>query len=155
MRGILSRGGTILGSSRTNPYKRDDGVQRVRQTLTELNVDALIAIGGENALGVANKLHQERMNVIGVPKTIDSDLGATDVTFGLHTALQIATDAIDRLHTPRHAERQPRSTRASTCCSDEWLDALGLDPTTEPMAQLGLRRLGSTTLRSSRAAARL
>jgi ATP-dependent phosphofructokinase / diphosphate-dependent phosphofructokinase len=98
-RGILPRGGTILGSSRTNPYKRDDGVQRVRQTLAELDIEGLIAIGGEDTLGVANKLHQEGVNVIGVPKTIDNDLGATDVTFGFDTALQVATDAIDRLHT--------------------------------------------------------
>jgi 6-phosphofructokinase 1 len=98
-RGILPRGGTILGSSRTNPYKRDDGVGRVRETLAQLEVDALIAIGGEDTLGVANKLHQAGVNVIGVPKTIDNDLGATDVTFGFDTALQIATDAIDRLHT--------------------------------------------------------
>ena len=98
-RGILPRGGTILGSSRTNPYKRDDGVQRVRQTLTEVDIDGLIAIGGEDTLGAANKLHQEGVNVIGVPKTIDNDLGATDVTFGFDTALQIATEAIDRLHT--------------------------------------------------------
>jgi phosphofructokinase-like protein len=98
-RGILPRGGTILGSSRTNPYKRDDGVQRVRDTLAELELDALIAIGGEDTLGVANKLHQDGVNVIGVPKTIDNDLGATDVTFGFDTALQIATEAIDRLHT--------------------------------------------------------
>jgi ATP-dependent phosphofructokinase / diphosphate-dependent phosphofructokinase len=98
-RGILPRGGTILGSSRTNPYKRDDGVPRVRETLAQLNLDALIAIGGEDTLGVANKLHQEGVNLIGVPKTIDNDLGATDVTFGFDTALQIATEAIDRLHT--------------------------------------------------------
>jgi 6-phosphofructokinase 1 len=98
-RGILPRGGTILGSSRTNPYKRDDGVRRVRETLEDLDLDALIAIGGEDTLGVANKLHQEGVNVIGVPKTIDNDLGATDVTFGFDTALQIATEAIDRLHT--------------------------------------------------------
>jgi ATP-dependent phosphofructokinase / diphosphate-dependent phosphofructokinase len=98
-RGILPRGGTILGSSRTNPYKRDDGVRCVRETLARVSVDALIAIGGEDTLGVANKLHQEGVNVIGVPKTIDNDLGATDVTFGFDTALQIATDAIDRLHT--------------------------------------------------------
>ena len=98
-RGILPRGGTILGSSRTNPYKRDDGVRCVRETLARLGVDALIAIGGEDTLGVANKLHEEGVNVIGVPKTIDNDLGATDVTFGFDTALQIATDAIDRLHT--------------------------------------------------------
>ncbi len=98
-RGILPRGGTILGSSRTNPYKRDDGVQRVRETLAELQLDALIAIGGEDTLGVANRLHQDGVNVVGVPKTIDNDLGATDVTFGFDTALQIATEAIDRLHT--------------------------------------------------------
>ncbi|HUA48734.1 MAG TPA: 6-phosphofructokinase [Solirubrobacteraceae bacterium] len=98
-RGILPRGGTILGSSRTNPYKREDGVGRVRGTLSQLGVQALIAIGGEDTLGVANKLHHDGVNVIGVPKTIDNDLGATDVTFGFDTALQIATEAIDRLHT--------------------------------------------------------
>jgi 6-phosphofructokinase 1 len=98
-RGILPRGGTILGSSRTNPYKRDDGLALVRETLEQLRVDALIAIGGEDTLGVANRLHQDGVNIIGVPKTIDNDLGATDVTFGFDTALQIATEAIDRLHT--------------------------------------------------------
>jgi phosphofructokinase-like protein len=98
-RGILPRGGTILGSSRTNPYKRDDGVALVRETLAQMRLDALIAIGGEDTLGVANRLHQDGVNVIGVPKTIDNDLGATDVTFGFDTALQIATEAIDRLHT--------------------------------------------------------
>ncbi len=98
-RGILPRGGTILGSSRTNPYKRDDGVRLVRETLSALGLDALIAVGGEDTLGVANKLHQEGVRVIGVPKTIDNDLGATDVTFGFDTALEIATEAIDRLHT--------------------------------------------------------
>jgi phosphofructokinase-like protein len=98
-RGILPRGGTILGSSRTNPYKRDDGVRLVRETLAQLELEALIAIGGEDTLGVANKLHREGVNVIGVPKTIDNDLGGTDVTFGFDTALQIATEAIDRLHT--------------------------------------------------------
>jgi 6-phosphofructokinase 1 len=98
-RGILPRGGTILGSSRTNPYKREDGVRRVHETFGQMGLDGLIAIGGEDTLGVANKLHQEGLNVIGVPKTIDNDLGATDVTFGFDTALQIATEAIDRLHT--------------------------------------------------------
>jgi ATP-dependent phosphofructokinase / diphosphate-dependent phosphofructokinase len=98
-RGILPRGGTILGSSRTNPYKRDGGVEGVRETLAGLELDALIAIGGEDTLGVANQLHQDGVSVIGVPKTIDNDLGATDVTFGFDTALQIATEAIDRLHT--------------------------------------------------------
>jgi ATP-dependent phosphofructokinase / diphosphate-dependent phosphofructokinase len=98
-RGILPRGGTILGSSRTNPYKRDDGVERVRQTLSDFNLDGIIAIGGEDTLGVANRLNQDGVNVIGVPKTIDNDLGGTDVTFGFDTALHIATEAIDRLHT--------------------------------------------------------
>jgi len=98
-RGILPRGGTILGSSRTNPYKRDDGLERVRETFRTHSLDGLIAIGGEDTLGVANRLHGEGMNVLGVPKTIDNDLGGTDVTFGFDTALQIATDAIDRLHT--------------------------------------------------------
>ncbi|HSC04208.1 MAG TPA: 6-phosphofructokinase [Solirubrobacteraceae bacterium] len=98
-RGILPRGGTILGSSRTNPYKRDDGVDRVRQTLADFNVDGIIAIGGEDTLGVANRLNGDGVKVIGVPKTIDNDLGGTDVTFGFDTALHIATEAIDRLHT--------------------------------------------------------
>ena len=99
VRGILPRGGTILGSSRTNPYKRDDGPERVRATFTDLNLDGLIAIGGEDTLGVANRLHGDGINVVGVPKTIDNDLGATDVTFGFDTALHVAMEAIDRLHT--------------------------------------------------------
>ena len=98
-RGILPRGGTILGSSRTNPSKRENGVEFVRQTLARHSLDGLIAIGGEDTLGAANALSQAGINVIGVPKTIDNDLGATDQTFGFDTALQIATEAIDRLHT--------------------------------------------------------
>jgi ATP-dependent phosphofructokinase / diphosphate-dependent phosphofructokinase len=98
-RGILPRGGTILGTSRTNPYKIDGGVDRVLATLRNERVDALVAIGGEDTLGVANKLGGEGVGVVGVPKTIDNDLSATEVTFGFDTALQIATDAIDRLHT--------------------------------------------------------
>jgi ATP-dependent phosphofructokinase / diphosphate-dependent phosphofructokinase len=98
-RGILPRGGTILGSSRTNPYKRDDGLERVKETLRSLTVDGLIAIGGEDTLGVANKLCIDGVKVIGVPKTIDNDLAATDVTFGFDTALHVASEAIDRLHT--------------------------------------------------------
>jgi 6-phosphofructokinase 1 len=98
-RGILPRGGTILGSSRTNPFKREDGPQLVKDTLASHGLDGLIAIGGEDTLGVASRLHAEGVNVIGVPKTIDNDLGATDVTFGFDTALQIASEAIDRLHT--------------------------------------------------------
>jgi 6-phosphofructokinase 1 len=80
-------------------YKREDGVARVKETLARNRVDGLIAIGGEDTLGAANRLHQDGVNVIGVPKTIDNDLGATDVTFGFDTALHVATEAIDRLHT--------------------------------------------------------
>ncbi len=98
-RGILPRGGTILGSSRTNPFKTSDGVARVMDTLRREHVDSLIVIGGEDTLGVAEKLGREGANVVGVPKTIDNDLSATEVTFGFNTAVQIATDAIDRLHT--------------------------------------------------------
>jgi ATP-dependent phosphofructokinase / diphosphate-dependent phosphofructokinase len=98
-RGILPRGGTILGSSRTNPDKREDGVGAVRATLERRGLEGLIVIGGEDTLGAANKLNEAGVRVIGVPKTIDNDLGATDQTFGFDTALQIATEAIDRLHT--------------------------------------------------------
>jgi ATP-dependent phosphofructokinase / diphosphate-dependent phosphofructokinase len=98
-RGILPRGGTILGSSRTNPFAREDGLDRVRATIATHHLDGLIPIGGEDTLGVAHRLQGEGVNMIGVPKTIDNDLGGTDVTFGFDTALQIATDAVDRLHT--------------------------------------------------------
>jgi phosphofructokinase-like protein len=99
-RGILPRGGTILRSSRTNPFKRDDGPDLIRATLDSVGVDGLIAIGGEDTLGAAARLHGEHgLPVIGVPKTIDNDLAGTDMTFGFDTAVQIATDAIDRLHT--------------------------------------------------------
>jgi ATP-dependent phosphofructokinase / diphosphate-dependent phosphofructokinase len=98
--GILPRGGTILGTSRTNPFAGgEDGTARVRATLAARAVDALIPIGGEDTLGVALKLHEDGVQVVGVPKTIDNDLGGTDVTFGFQTAVQIVTDAIDRLHT--------------------------------------------------------
>ncbi len=99
VRGLLTRGGTILGTSRTNPYKSDDGPARVLATLARDRVDALIVIGGEDTLGVAMKLEGEGVQVVGVPKTIDNDLSATDFTFGFHTAVQTATDAIDRLQT--------------------------------------------------------
>jgi 6-phosphofructokinase 1 len=98
-RGILPRGGTILGSSRTNVFKRENGPQQVRETLERHQLDGLIAIGGEDTLGAANRLGQTGVNVIGVPKTIDNDLGATDQTFGFDTALHVATEAVDRLHT--------------------------------------------------------
>ena len=97
--GTLHRGGTILGSSRTNPFKEEQGVERVRDNLSSEHIDALIAVGGEDTLGVANKLAAEGINVVGVPKTIDNDLNGTDFTFGFNTAVQICTDAIDRLHT--------------------------------------------------------
>ena len=100
VRGILPRGGTILGSSRTNPFKQEGGAERVVENLASEGVDGLIAIGGEDTLGVASRLHAEHgVNVIGVPKTIDNDLGATDYTFGFDTAVNIAMEAIDRLHT--------------------------------------------------------
>ncbi|MBV9818145.1 MAG: 6-phosphofructokinase [Solirubrobacterales bacterium] len=99
VRGILPRGGTILGSSRTNPARRPDGTATVRACLERHRLDGLIAIGGEDTLGAASQLSLDGINVIGVPKTIDNDLGATDQTFGFDTALQVASDAIDRLHT--------------------------------------------------------
>jgi 6-phosphofructokinase 1 len=98
-RGLLHRGGTILGSSRTNPYKTDDGVARVHDTIKRERIDALIPVGGEDTLGVAAKLAGDGVHIVGVPKTIDNDLSATDFTFGFNTSVQIATDAIDRLHT--------------------------------------------------------
>jgi phosphofructokinase-like protein len=98
-RGILPRGGTILGSSRTNPFKIDDGVERIQANLASAGVDALVAIGGEDTLGVATKLADLGVHVVGVPKTIDNDLSGTDFTFGFDTAVNIATEAIDRLHT--------------------------------------------------------
>ena len=97
--GILHRGGTILGSSRTNPFKEEQGVERVKDSLASERIDGLIAVGGEDTLGVADKLTAEGVDVVGVPKTIDNDLNATDFTFGFNTAVQICTDAIDRLHT--------------------------------------------------------
>jgi ATP-dependent phosphofructokinase / diphosphate-dependent phosphofructokinase len=99
VRGILPRGGTILGSSRTNPFKIDGGVEKIKSNLAELGIDALVAIGGEDTLGVASRLNELGVNVVGVPKTIDNDLGATDYTFGFDTAVNIAMEAIDRLHT--------------------------------------------------------
>jgi 6-phosphofructokinase 1 len=99
VRGILPRGGTILGSSRTNPLSVDGGLDRVRHNLGALGVDALVAIGGEDTLGVATALADTGLPVVGVPKTIDNDLSATDYTFGFDTAVNIAMEAIDRLHT--------------------------------------------------------
>src|SRR5581483_2991524 len=98
-RGLLHRGGTILGTSRTNPYKDRRDVEACIATLERERVDALIAIGGEDTLGVAARFGDDGVHVVGVPKTIDNDLSGTDFTFGFDTAVQIATDAIDRLHT--------------------------------------------------------
>jgi 6-phosphofructokinase 1 len=106
VRDILGRGGTILGSSRTNPFKRDDGVERIRESLAEHSLDGLIAIGGEDTLGAAAKLNEAGVNVIGVPKTIDNDLGGTDLTFGFDTAVQVATEAVDRLHTTAESHKR-------------------------------------------------
>ena len=99
VRGILPRGGTILGSSRTNPHKSDDGERRILDTVSRLAIEGLVVIGGEDTLGVATKLAATGLPIVGVPKTIDNDLGATDYTFGFNTAVTIATEAIDRLHT--------------------------------------------------------
>src|SRR4051812_34495329 len=99
-RGILPRGGTILRTSRTNVFKREGGVEQVKKTFADLGLDGLIAIGGEGTPGAASRLHVEHgLPILGVPKTIDNDLGATDVTFGFDTALHVASAAIDRLHT--------------------------------------------------------
>ena len=98
--GILPKGGTILGTSRTNPYKKEGGVDKAVQNFKKLGLDALVAIGGEDTLGVASKLMKEGIpNIVGVPKTIDNDLSCTDYTFGFDSALNIVVDCIDRLHT--------------------------------------------------------
>jgi ATP-dependent phosphofructokinase / diphosphate-dependent phosphofructokinase len=103
--GILPRGGTIIGTSRTNPYKVDGGVDKVRAAFEQL--DALVAIGGEDTLGVASRLYEDFQSpVVGVPKTIDNDLSATDYTFGFDTAVSICTEAIDRLHTTAEAHNR-------------------------------------------------
>lgn len=97
--GILPKGGTILGTSRTNPYKNPKDVEEVRKNYKKLKLDALVTIGGEDTLGVASKLSKEGLRIVGIPKTIDNDLSYTDFTFGFDTAVNIATEAIDRLHT--------------------------------------------------------
>jgi ATP-dependent phosphofructokinase / diphosphate-dependent phosphofructokinase len=98
--GILPRGGTIIGTSRTNPFQLDGGVEKVLQNFEDRGLDALVAIGGEDTLGVAARLYREhQFPIVGVPKTIDNDLSGTDYTFGFDTAVTIATEAIDRLHT--------------------------------------------------------
>jgi 6-phosphofructokinase len=98
-RGILPRGGTIIGTSRFTPYMIDDGVERAKATMAAHEIEALIVIGGEGTLSCASRLNTDGVPVVGVPKTIDNDIGGTEMTFGFDTAVQIATDAIDRLHT--------------------------------------------------------
>ena len=97
--GILPKGGTILGTSRTNPYKKEGDLQKVKDNFKNIGLDALVAVGGEDTLGVASKLVKEGLNIVGVPKTIDNDLSATDYTFGFDTELSVAMECIDRLHT--------------------------------------------------------
>jgi ATP-dependent phosphofructokinase / diphosphate-dependent phosphofructokinase len=104
--GILPRGGTILRTSRTNPAKRSDGLQRCIDALKKYRVDALIAIGGDDTLSVAQTLHQKGVKIVGVPKTIDNDLAGTDYTFGFDTAVNVATSAIDRVHTTAEAHNR-------------------------------------------------
>jgi ATP-dependent phosphofructokinase / diphosphate-dependent phosphofructokinase len=106
VRGILPRGGTILGSSRTNPFKEGGGPERIAANLETDGIDGLIAIGGEDTLGAASRLHESGLNVVGVPKTIDNDLGATDYTFGFDTAVNIAMGSIDRLHTTAESHKR-------------------------------------------------
>ena len=97
--GILTKGGTILGTSRTNPFKNEDEAKKCMENIQRFGIDALIAIGGEDTLGAALKFHQRGIPIVGVPKTIDNDLSGTDFTFGFDTAVSIVTEAIDRLHT--------------------------------------------------------
>jgi ATP-dependent phosphofructokinase / diphosphate-dependent phosphofructokinase len=104
--GILHLGGTILGTSRTNPFKKENGPEKVKETLAQNRVDAVVAIGGEDTLGVAKKLFDLGVKVVGIPKTIDNDLSGTDYTFGFDTAVTIATEAVDRLHTTAEAHNR-------------------------------------------------
>ncbi len=99
MRGTLPRGGTVLGTSRVQPYGVAGGVEAVRRTVDTLGIDAIIAVGGEGTLSCANELVNDGFPIVGVPKTIDNDIGGTELTFGFDTAVQIAVEAIDRLHT--------------------------------------------------------
>ena len=98
-RGLLPRGGTVLGSSRLQPFGLEDGVERARSTIERHGLGGLVVVGGEGTLSCAHRLHAEGFPVVGVPKTIDNDVGGTEMTFGFETAVEIATEAIDRLHT--------------------------------------------------------
>ncbi len=104
--GMLPRGGSILGTSRTNPFKQEDGAQKILKNVEEKGIDAVIVIGGEDTLGVAYELYEMGLPVVAVPKTIDNDLAGTDYTFGFHTAVQIATETLDRLHTTAEAHHR-------------------------------------------------
>jgi 6-phosphofructokinase 1 len=104
--GILPRGGTILRTSRTNPAKKEGGIERCLENLKKNNIDALVAIGGDDTQSVSLRLHQSGAKVVGVPKTIDNDVGGTDVCFGFDTAVSIATEAIDRVHTTAEAHNR-------------------------------------------------
>src|SRR6266436_5485224 len=104
--GILPRGGTILRTSRTNPAKKPDGLDKCTATLKQHNIEALIAIGGDDTLSVAQKLHEKGIDVVGVPKTIDNDLAGTDFTFGFDTAVSVVCEAIDRVHTTAEAHNR-------------------------------------------------
>jgi len=106
VKGILPRGGTILRTSRTNPSKRPDGVERCLATIEKHKIDALVAIGGDDTLSVAQRLYEKGVKVVGVPKTIDNDLGGTDYTFGFDTACNVACEAIDRVHTTAEAHNR-------------------------------------------------
>ncbi len=104
--GILPRGGTILGTSRTNPLKTDESKKKLLANLKRLKIDYIIAVGGEDTLGVARKLAAEKIKVVGVPKTIDNDVEGTDQTFGFDTAVSIVTEAIDRLHSTAESHQR-------------------------------------------------
>ena len=104
--GLLPRGGSILGTSRTNPFKDEEGAQKVLNVVKKNGIDAVVVIGGDDTLGVANKMNELGLKCVGVPKTIDNDLGLTDYTFGFQTAVHIACEAIDRLHTTAEAHHR-------------------------------------------------
>lgn len=104
--GILPKGGSILGTSRTNPFKREGGAEKILENAEKAGIDAVVVIGGEDTLGVAHKMSELGLKCVGVPKTIDNDLVGTDYTFGFHTAVAIATEALDRLHTTAEAHHR-------------------------------------------------
>ncbi len=104
--GILPRGGTILGTSRTNPLKKESDTEKLKENIKTLGIDALVCIGGDDTLGVAARLFEDGIKTIGVPKTIDNDLSGTDFTFGFDTAVSIVTEALDRLHTTTEAHHR-------------------------------------------------